>query len=151
MQPLIQDGQPSRKPLRGPLDQPAAVSTVAGLESLIEENNQLLLLTEEVLNGKVQNKAGGSSDVTDAVPFLERLQRNLIYLALLAEQKTGPLQQQPQQQQQQQDMPWTKDEVERLRAGFQMYGENPELLASYVGTKSGAEIARVMEQWRNKQ
>jgi len=145
MQPLIRDDQPARQPLRGPLDQPAPVSTVSGVEALIQENNQLLLLTEEVLNGKVQGLSGEPSDVAAAAPFLERLQRNLIYLALLAEQKSGPLRQVVP------EVPWTMEEVERLRGGIQIYGEHPEMLARHVGTRSAATIAQLLEQWKHKQ
>ena len=142
MQPLIRDDQPARNPTRGPLDQPAPVSTTAGVDALIEENNQLLLLTEEILNGKLQSLDGQSPDVTAAAPFLERLQRNLIYLALLAEQKPNGSSS---------DSNWTAEEVERLRSGIQIYGEQPQLLARHVGTKSAGTITQILEQWKHKQ
>ena len=143
MQPLIRDDQPARNPTRGPLDQAAPVSTPAGVDALIEENNQLLLLTEEILNGRTQGLDGQNADVTAASPFLERLQRNLIYLALLAEQRPNASTHV--------DSNWTAEEVERLRAGIQIYGEQPQHLARHVGTKSAATITQILDQWKHKQ
>ena len=145
MYPLIRDDQPTRLPFRGPLDQPASASTPQGIQQILDENNQLLLLAEEALNGKIQAKDGSPADVKDAVPFLERLQRNLVYLAVLADQKPAAAStgRDPMNA-------WTPEEVEKLRGGVMMYGENAEALAMHVGSKSVEAIQQCLEQWRRK-
>jgi hypothetical protein len=147
MHPLIRDDQPARLPLRGPLEQPTATSTPLAVQQVLDENTQLLLLAEEVMNGKLEGLQNGQTDVKDAVPILERLQRNLIYLALLADQK--PANRQP-------TLPpapinnWTHEELELLKESVKSFGENLETLGRIIRTKTPEAINAVLEQWRRK-
>ena len=148
MHPLIRDDQPARLPLRGPMDQPTAASTPLAIQQVLDENTQLLLLAEEVMNAKLEGRhAGETTEVKDAVPILERLQRNLIYLALLADQKAAPKSTQPAAPMVQ----WTSEELDLLRESLRSFGDNLETLSRVVRTKSPEAIQSVLEQWRKKQ
>ena len=65
------------------LPPPPSVSS-GKIDQIIDENNQLLLLSMEALADTLNQP---NTDIGPAVPYLQKLQKNLLHLALLAEQQ----------------------------------------------------------------
>ena len=105
---------------------PQASPSAAKIDQLIEENNQLLLLSLEALAGELDKP---NNDVGPAVPFLQKLQKNLLHLALLAEQQV-PVQSHnapsPVQG-------WTNGDLLKLKELLFTVGEDPLKLSQMLG------------------
>lgn len=107
-----------------PPPMPPPQSQSAGkIDQLLEENNQLLLLSFEALSGQLDQP-----DITPAAPFLQKLQKNLLHLALLAEQQAPVQTHNPPGVQ-----GWTNVEISRLKELLFTVGEDPLKLAQILG------------------
>jgi hypothetical protein len=90
------------------------------VDQLIEENNQLLLLSLEALTGRLDRP---HADLSPAFPLLQKLQKNLLHLALLAEQQRNKS---PSQS------VWTPTDLQRLQELIFTIGEDPVKLAQHL-------------------
>ena len=102
-------------------------SSSSKVEQLIEENNQLLLLSMEALSGKLDT---ADADVSPSIPYLQKLQKNLLHLALLAEQLNPvpiPSPAVPVQ------ISWTHGDMQKLKELIYTVGEDPLKLAQFLG------------------
>ena len=77
--PIIIKGKPSRLPIRGPLQKPTEITTKQHMRQVLHENELLLQVIKEMTaehTVKVDPKV---------LPLIERLHRNIMYLAILKE------------------------------------------------------------------
>ena len=81
--PIVRDNRPTCLPLRGPLNAPHDISDLGHMESFLTENYLLLGTVRDLVNRKAV--FGSGSLLEDALPLMQTLQRNLIYLAIKAE------------------------------------------------------------------
>ncbi|KAL8443074.1 hypothetical protein Emag_006101 [Eimeria magna] len=105
------------------------------IESKLKENEQLLFAVHE-------NMTVGRYD--EALCYFERLQQNLLFLAMLADQhRGGPTEASLEVQQQNfnanRDF-WSHEELQRLHHALRTPGQDLQQLAAAVGSKSSAQI-----------
>ena len=98
------------------------------IDQLIEENNQLLLLSLEALAGKLDQP---DVEIMPAVPYLQKLQKNLLHLALLAEQANPSPLAQPVVNAPVQG--WTNVDLQKLKELLFTVGEDPMKLSLILG------------------
>ncbi|KAL8432444.1 hypothetical protein ACSSS7_004625 [Eimeria intestinalis] len=105
------------------------------IESKLKENEQLLFAVHE-------NMTVGRYD--EALCYFERLQQNLLFLAMLADQhRGGPAEASLEAQQQafntNRDF-WSHEELQRLHHALRTPGQDLQQLAVAVGSKTSAQI-----------
>ena len=118
-----------------PPSMPPQSQSAAKIDQLLEENNQLLLLSVEAMSGKLDQP---QTDISPAVPFLQKLQKNLLHLALLAEQQAPMQTNSPAASVQ----GWTNADMGKLKELLFTIGEDPLKLAQMLGKP--VEIVNVM-------
>ncbi|KAL8269901.1 hypothetical protein Esti_006186 [Eimeria stiedai] len=105
------------------------------IESKLKENEQLLFAVHE-------NMTVGRYD--EALCYFERLQQNLLFLAMLADQHRGGFAETSLEAQQQafnanRDF-WSHEELQRLHHALRTPGQDLQQLAAAVGSKTAAQI-----------
>lgn len=76
-QPIIKDNKPTCLPFRGPLQKATEVSSSEHLKAVLLENELLINAAQEIMEY--------CSDSSHLLPLLDRLHKNLAYLAILKE------------------------------------------------------------------
>ena len=80
--PLIKNNKPSKLPHRGPLKRPVEVTNDKHLLRIIEETDVLLRASTSFL---FDDSTVDKKRAREALPLLERAQRNILYLCTLSE------------------------------------------------------------------
>lgn len=86
IEPIVKGGRPARLPHRGPLQRPAEIRTPAQFSKLINESDLTLFILRDP---EFPLNASPSVDsISNVLPLIRRLHRNLLYLSIASE--VGP-------------------------------------------------------------